>query len=48
LRSGRYVGEADLTLGPERRLECFTREALKRLDALRARYDPDGVFFAYP
>ena len=22
-RTGRYVGEADLTLGPERRAECF-------------------------
>jgi FAD/FMN-containing dehydrogenase len=48
LRSGRYVAEADLTLGPERVDECFTPEALARLRALRARYDPEGLFFAYP
>jgi FAD/FMN-containing dehydrogenase len=48
LRSGRYVGEADLTAGPDRRAECFTPEALGRLTELRERYDPDGLFFAYP
>lgn len=48
LRSGRYVGEADLTAGPDRLAECFTPEALERLGRLRARYDPDGVFFRWP
>jgi FAD/FMN-containing dehydrogenase len=48
LRSGRYIGEADLTAGPERRAECFTPEALERLADLRRRYDPEGLFFAYP
>jgi FAD/FMN-containing dehydrogenase len=47
-RSGRYVGEADLTAGAERRAECFTPEALKHLPELRQRYDPHGLFFAYP
>jgi FAD/FMN-containing dehydrogenase len=47
-RAGRYVGEADLTIAPERRAECFTPEALARLDALRTRYDPQGVFPAWP
>lgn len=47
-RTGRYVGEADLTAGPERRAECFTPEALARLEAIRSRYDPGGLFFAYP
>ena len=48
LRSARYVGEADLTAGPERLGECFTPEALARLRELRERYDPGGLFFAYP
>ncbi len=47
-RSGRYVGEADLTLRPERRAECFAPDTLRRLDEARARYDPQGRFFAYP
>jgi FAD/FMN-containing dehydrogenase len=48
LRSGRYVGEADLTAGPERRADCFSPEALQRLDALRRQHDPEGRFFAWP
>lgn len=48
LRSGRYVGEADLTSGPERLAECFSPEALARLGELRARHDPEGLFFAWP
>jgi len=48
LRTGRYVGEADLTLAPQRRAECFAPEALERLGKLRAIYDPGGLFFAWP
>jgi FAD/FMN-containing dehydrogenase len=47
-RTGRYVGEADLTLGPQRRVECFTPDALDRLAAIRRRYDPDGLFPPWP
>jgi FAD/FMN-containing dehydrogenase len=47
-RTGRYVGEADLTVAPSRRAECFTPDALDRLDALRRRYDPEGLFPAWP
>jgi FAD/FMN-containing dehydrogenase len=47
-RTGRYVGEADLTASPERRAECFTPDALRRLEALRRRHDPDGVFAVWP
>jgi FAD/FMN-containing dehydrogenase len=47
-RTGRYVGEADLTFDPARRAECFTPDALERLEALRARFDPDGLFAAWP
>jgi len=47
-RSGRYVGEADLTAGPDRLAECFTPQALERLRKLRASHDPNGLFFAWP
>jgi FAD/FMN-containing dehydrogenase len=47
-RIGRYVGEADLTITPERRAECFTPEALARLGELRARFDPQGSFPPWP
>jgi FAD/FMN-containing dehydrogenase len=48
LRTGRYVGEADLTASPDRRAECFAPEALARLQELRAKHDPEGRFFSYP
>jgi FAD/FMN-containing dehydrogenase len=47
-RAGRYVGEADLTAGPERLAECFTPAALERLRALRLTHDPGGLFFTWP
>jgi FAD/FMN-containing dehydrogenase len=43
-RAGRYVGEADLSLGPERRGECFAPLALDRLERLRDIHDPDRRF----
>lgn len=47
-RTGRYVGEADLTVTPDRRAECFAPDTLRRLAGLRRRHDPEGVFFAWP
>jgi FAD/FMN-containing dehydrogenase len=47
-RTGRYVGEADLTLDPGRRAQCFTPEALRRLEEVRRRHDPAGLFAAWP
>lgn len=47
-RTGRYVGEADLTVAPDRLAECFTPEALARLAQLRLRHDPAGLFFPWP
>ena len=47
-RTGRYVGEADLTADSGRRAECFTPDAFERLEALRRRYDPNGVFAVWP
>lgn len=47
-RTGRYVGEADLTLGPHRRAACFTPAALERLESIRRKYDPEGLFPPWP
>jgi FAD/FMN-containing dehydrogenase len=48
LRTGRYIGEADLTCEPGRRIQCFAPDALKRLEMLRHRYDPEGLFAPWP
>jgi FAD/FMN-containing dehydrogenase len=47
-RTGRYVGEANLTLDAHRRSECFTPDALRRLEELRRRHDPNGLFATWP
>ncbi len=47
-RTGRYVGEADLTVAPDRLAQCFTPDALRRLRELRRQYDPSGVFAVWP
>lgn len=47
-RSGRYVGEADLTASPGRVAECFEPQILQRLQSLRAKYDPNSLFFTWP
>ncbi|MGW1022107.1 FAD-binding oxidoreductase [Streptomyces sp. NPDC002577] len=47
LGTGHYVGEADLTAGPSRAERCYAPEDWRRLQALRARYDPEGVFHTY-
>jgi FAD/FMN-containing dehydrogenase len=46
--AGYYVAEADLAAGPARARHSFTPAAWERLQSLRARYDPDGVFETYP
>jgi FAD/FMN-containing dehydrogenase len=43
LAMGHYVGEADLE-NPARLRRCFSPAAWDRLSALRAEYDPAGVF----
>jgi len=47
LRSARYIGEADLTAGPERLRECFSDSAFARLEDLRRRFDPERLFQSY-
>jgi FAD/FMN-containing dehydrogenase len=46
--AGHYVAEADLTAAPARARRSFTPAAWDRLQRLRERYDPDGVFESYP
>jgi FAD/FMN-containing dehydrogenase len=45
--AGSYVGEADLSTGPDRVRECFSADAWTRLARLKRRDDPDDVFFSY-
>jgi hypothetical protein len=47
-RAGRYVGEAALTTEPGRVEQCFTPGALKRIEELRAKYDPENLFGGFP
>ncbi|GLY75434.1 FAD-binding oxidoreductase [Actinoallomurus iriomotensis] len=46
--TGRCVAETDLAAEPQRARRSFTAAAWERFQALRARYDPDGVFETYP
>lgn len=46
-RDGAYIGEADLSVNPSRRSECFSTQAWERLGALRSKYDPDDLFYGY-
>jgi hypothetical protein len=47
-RTSRYVGEADLSAGPDRVAECFTPETLAQIEQLRAEWDPDNLFGGFP
>lgn len=44
---GHYVGEADLSVAPERVEQCFSQTAWKRLKSLKRKYDPANAFFSY-
>lgn len=46
--SGRYVGEADLEAAPNRLAACYSAEALARLQDIRQRWDPAGLFHHWP
>jgi FAD/FMN-containing dehydrogenase len=45
---GHYMGEADLTAAPTRAARCYPEPTWRRLQKLRTRFDPDGVFHTYP
>lgn len=42
--TGHYIGEVDLEASPDRARRSFTPEAWQRLEDLRKRYDPTGLF----
>ncbi len=46
-KTGHYVGEADLSVAPERVEQCFSQTAWNRLGSLKRKYDPANVFFSY-
>ncbi|MBN6054867.1 FAD-binding oxidoreductase, partial [Nonomuraea sp. RK-328] len=48
LGSGHYIAETDLLAGPDRARRSFTPAAWERLAAVRARWDPQGVFEPFP
>ncbi|MEV0195256.1 FAD-binding oxidoreductase [Nonomuraea sp. NPDC050691] len=48
LGSGHYIGEVDLQAGASRVRRSFAPGAWERLGAVRARWDPDGVFEPFP
>ncbi|WP_330342335.1 FAD-binding oxidoreductase [Streptomyces sp. NBC_00557] len=45
--TGHYIAEADLTADPCRARRSFTPADWQRLEALRAAYDPQGLFCSY-
>lgn len=45
---GHFVNEADLHAHPQRLARCFTPASWQRLLALRAQWDPDGLFHDPP
>ena len=47
LKVGHWVGDADLTVAPDRARQCFTPSAWERLGQLKRKYDPEDRFFSY-
>jgi FAD/FMN-containing dehydrogenase len=44
---GHYIGETDVVKYPDHVKGSYTENKWKRLEELRKKYDPDGVFFNY-
>lgn len=42
-----YIGETDIVQDPSRVQESYSAEKWKRLEEVRAKYDPHGVFFGF-
>jgi FAD/FMN-containing dehydrogenase len=45
--SQHYIGETDIVQDPSRVQESYSAEKWKRLEEVRAKYDPQGVFFGF-
>jgi FAD/FMN-containing dehydrogenase len=48
IATGHFISEADLIAHPGRLERCFLPEHWERVKELRARHDPDGLFFGMP
>jgi FAD/FMN-containing dehydrogenase len=46
-RLGGYIGEADLSISPDRARDCFSTAAWERLVVLKKKLDPDDLFYSY-
>lgn len=42
-----YIGETDIVQDPARVQESYSADKWKRLEQVRAKYDPQGVFFGF-
>jgi FAD/FMN-containing dehydrogenase len=47
LAVGCYVGESDIAANPTQVVNSYARSRWERLQALREKYDPNGVFHSY-
>jgi FAD/FMN-containing dehydrogenase len=47
LAVGCYVGESDIATNPSQVVNSYARSNWERLQALREKYDPNGVFYSY-
>ena len=45
--SQHYIGETDIVQDPSRVQESYSTDKWKRLEAVHAKYDPQGVFFGF-
>jgi FAD/FMN-containing dehydrogenase len=45
--AGHYIGETDTVTYPDHVKGSYTQDKWKRLNDLRKKYDPDGVFYNY-
>jgi FAD/FMN-containing dehydrogenase len=48
IATGHFISEADLIAHPQRLARCFLPGHWERVQELRARHDPEGVFFGMP
>ena len=47
LSAGHFISEADLEASPERSERSFNKANWEKIQAVRDKYDPDGVFHTY-
>lgn len=45
--STHYIGETDIVQNNDRVQNSYTKEKWQKLEKIRAKYDPDGLFFGY-